>query len=207
MVAPFGRVAIVLLALLACPATSSAQALTIETAGDSVKIRAQHFSFLRGDALARLKDGQSVRVELTAMVLPASGQPAVAAARRIFALSYDLWEERFAVTTVEKRSRSMTHLTLPAAEAWCIDQLAIPLSALGSLGRDRPFWIRLEYRVLDGDTTSSSEESGFTLQTLIDLLSRVRKTDAGPEAIEAGPFRLSPKNSKYQNSSKSIGRE
>ena len=190
MVAPFGRVAIVLLAVLASPATSSAQTLAIETGSDSVKIRAQNFSFLRGDALARLKDGQSVRVELTVMVLPASGQPEVAAARRIFALSYDLWEERFAVTTVEKRSRSMTHLTLPAAEAWCIDQLVIPLSSLGTLGRDVPFWIRLEYRILDSETTPDSGESGFTLQTLIDLLSRVRKTDSAPHAIEAGPFRL-----------------
>jgi hypothetical protein len=192
VVAPFGLAAIVLLALIACPAQASAQTLTIETAGDSVKIRAQGFSFLRGDALARLKDGQSVRVELTAMVLPASGQPEVAAVRRIFALSYDLWEERFAVTTVEKRSQSMTHLTQSAAEAWCIDQIAIPLSALGVLGRDRPFWIRFEYRVLDADTTSASEDSGFTLQTLIDLLSRVRKTDSPPHTIEAGPFRLKP---------------
>ena len=183
---------IVGLALLACPAWLSAQTLTIETTGESLKIRAQGFSFLRGDALARLKDGQSVRVELTAMVLPASGQPEAAAARRIFALSYDLWEERFAVTTVEKRSQSMTHLTQPAAEAWCIDQVGIPLSALGSLGRDRPFWVRLEYRVLTADTTSASEESGFTLQTLIDLLSRVRKTDSPPQTIEAGPFRLKP---------------
>ena len=197
MVAAFER-AIVLFALLAWPVPSPAQTLTVDTIGGSLKIRAQDFSFLEGDPLDRLEDGQSVRVELTVMVLPASGQPEVAAARRIFALSYDLWEERFAVTTVEKRPQSISHLALAAAEAWCIDQLSIPIKALGSLGRDRPFWIRLEHRILSTDSTSGSEESGFTLQTLIDLLSRVRKTDSVPQTIEAGPFRLSPKDSKTQ---------
>ena len=186
-----GPVALVLVALLAWPAAQSpAQTLTIDTIGDTLKIRVHGFSFLKGDPLARLKDGQSVRVELTAMVLPAAGQPEVAAERRIFALSYDLWEERFAVTTVEKRPQSISHLALPAAEAWCTDQLGIPLSALRTLGRDHPFWIRLEYRILDSGSTQDSGESGFTLQTLIDLLSRVRKTDSAPHAIEAGPFRL-----------------
>lgn len=193
MVAASGPVALVLLVLLAWPAAQSpAQTLTIETVGDSLKIRARGFSFLKGDPLTRLQDGQSVRVELTAMALPAPGQPEVATIRRVFALSYDLWEERFAVTTVDKRSESITHLTRFDAEAWCIDHLVIPLNALGTLGRDRPLWIRLEYRVLDSGSASSSGESAFTLQTLIDLLSRVRKTDSAPQAIEAGPFRLRP---------------
>ncbi len=85
------------------------------------------------------------------MVLPAPGKSPAATARRIFALSYDLWEERFAVTTVDARSQSVSHLMLAAAEAWCVEQLAVPVSALGALGRDLPFWIRLEYRILDGD--------------------------------------------------------
>ena len=126
------------------------------------------------------------------MVLPAPGKPVAAAARRIFALSYDLWEERFAVSTVEKRSESITHLTLSAAEAWCIDQLRIPLKALGTLGRDVPFWVRLEYRFIETDAAANSEESGYTLQMLIDMLSRRHTTESAPEAIEAGPFRLRP---------------
>ena len=196
MVAASGPVLVALLILLAWPpAWSSAQTLTVDTGGDSLKIRAQGFSFLRGDPLARLKDGQSVRVELTATVLPGPGRPEVATTRRIFALSYDLWEERFAVTTVEKRPQSMTHLAQPAAEAWCIDQLRIPVNALGTLGRDQAFWIRLEYRILDADTGADSGESGFTLQALIDLLSRARKTASEPQAVESGPFRLSRKKS------------
>jgi len=190
------RVAFALLTVLGLTlAPSSAQTLTVDTAGDSLRIRAPGFSFLNGDPLARLKDGRSVRVELAAMVLPAPGKSVVAATRRIVALSYDLWEERFAVTTVEKRAQSASHLALAAAEAWCVDQVAIPLNALGAFGRDLPFWVRLEYRVLDGDTPADSTESGYTLQGLIDALSRRRKTDSSTHALEAGPFRLPARTS------------
>lgn len=190
------RVAAVLLTVLVLAAVpSSAQTLTVDTAGDAVRIRAQGFSFLTGDPLARLKDGRSVRVELAAMVLPAPGRSVVAATRRIFALSYDLWEERFAVTTVEKRSQSVSHLALAAAEAWCVDQVAIPVNALGGLGRDLPFWVRLEYRVLDTDPPADSKDSSYSLQGLIDALSRRRKTDSSTHALEAGPFSLPARRS------------
>ena len=190
------RAFVVLVVLLVWPAVrSSAQTLTVDTIGDSLKIRAPGLSFLKGDPLARLKDGRSVRVELAAMVLPAPGKSVVATTRRIFALSYDLWEERFAVTTVDKRSQSVSHLALAAAEAWCVDQVAIPVTALGALGRDLPFWVRLEYRILDGDATTDPAESGYTLQALIDALSRRRKTDSSTHALEAGPFRLQTRGS------------
>src|SRR5690606_28432390 len=59
-----GPAAVVLLVLLAWPAArSSAQTLTVDTTGEWLKIATQGFSFLAGDPLVRLKDGQSVRVE------------------------------------------------------------------------------------------------------------------------------------------------
>ena len=167
MVARRQRTAVVLLACLLWPAVrSSAQTLTVDTVGDSLRIRAPGFSFLKGDPLARLKDGRSVRVELAAMVMPAPGKSVVATTRRIFALSYDLWEERFAVTTVDKRSQSVS------------------------------FWIRLEYRILDSDATTDQTDSGYSLQALIDALSRRRKTDSSTHALEAGPFRLPARGSR-----------
>jgi hypothetical protein len=185
------RAALISLVLLALPAArSSAQTLTVDTAGDALKIRAPGVSFLKGDPLARLKDGRSVRVELAALVLPSPGKSPAAATRRIFALSYDLWEERFAVTTVEKRAQSVSHLALAAAEAWCVEQLTVPVNALGALGRDLPFWIRLEYRMLDEEGTSDPAETRYTLGGLIDALSRRRKFDSSTHALEAGPFRL-----------------
>jgi hypothetical protein len=94
------------------------------------------------------------------------------------------------VTTVGGRSQSVSHLAASAAEAWCVEQLIIPLSALSALGRDAPFWVRLEYRILDGDGASDPADSGYSLQALIDALSRRRKAEPSPNALEAGPFRL-----------------
>jgi hypothetical protein len=196
VVAAARRAAAVLLALAAsAPVIVSAQAVTVDTVGDELRIHAPGYSFLKGEPLARLKDGRSVRVELVASVLAAPGKSAAAAARRIFALSYDLWEERFAVTLVDARSRSVSHLMAAAAEAWCVEQLAVRLNALGPLGRDLPFWIRLEYRLLDGDAAQDPPDSGYTLQALIDALSRRRRTESSMRAIEAGPFRLPPRGS------------
>jgi hypothetical protein len=180
---------VALLALVVWPAESSAQALTVDAVGDGLRIRAPGFSFLKGDPLTRLRDGRSVRVELAALVLPGPGKPAAAAARRVFALSYDLWEERFAVTVLDARSQSVSHLALAAVEAWCVEQLVVPLNAIAALGRDAPFWIRLEYNVLDGEGGSGNPDSGYSLQGLIDLLSRRRKTDSPSHVLEAGPFR------------------
>ena len=61
------------------------------------------FSFIKGEPLARLKDGRSVRVDLELEVLPRPGAAAAAQRRQTFVLSYDLWEERFAVTLADAR--------------------------------------------------------------------------------------------------------
>ena len=184
------RVALVGVATLAWPAARvSSQSLTVTTVSGTVRVQAPGLRFIDGEPLARLKDGQSVRVDLELSVLAGPGATAAAQRKQTCALSYDLWEERFAVTVPDVPSRSISHLTPRAAEAWCVQQLAVPLSALGPLGRNVPFWIRLEYRVANG-TSAEREEGGFTLRGLIDIFSRRSKTGEVSHSIEAGPFRV-----------------
>jgi hypothetical protein len=182
------------LAFIALGAISvGAQSVTVTRVADAIVVRAPAFAFIKGDPLVRLKEGRSVRVDLDLSVLPRPGAAAATQVRQGFVLSYDLWEERFAVTRVGPPSTAAAYLTSAAAEAWCLEQLMVPVAALGNLGRDTPFWIRLEYRVLDGDTTSErSDTAGFTLRTLIDALSARRQATAWTDATEAGPFRLQP---------------
>jgi hypothetical protein len=168
----------------------SAQAVTISTANDSLRVHATGFGFIKGAALTRLKEGQSVRVDLEMNVLSKSGGAAVAKNRQTFVLSYDLWEERFAATQPGTPPRSVSHLTSTGVETWCLDQLTVPLKALGAVTRDAPFWIRLAYRFLDGDVATDPDDVGFTLRGLIDAFSRRRTTDEATYAFEAGPFRL-----------------
>ena len=177
------------LAALLAAAPAAAQPLTIVAAPDAVRVRAASWPFLTADTLARLKEGRTVRVELSVLVLGNPGRPPASAVRQVFAVSYDLWEERFAVATTGARPASVSHLTAGAAEAWCLDQLAIPASALGAVD-NRRFWLRLECRILDGDGAQDpGEDAGFTLQRLIDVLSRRGKADTAVRTLEGGPFR------------------
>jgi hypothetical protein len=183
-------VLLVLLALLvAGPGRAAAQTLSVTRAADSVKLRAPGWTFLTAEALTRLKEGRTVRVELAAVVLPAPGKSALTTVHRIFAVSYDIWEERFAVTIAPARTASVSHLTEAAAAAWCLEQVAVPVASLG--GSVDRFWIRVECRILDGDDGSGTDDEGLTLQRLIDVLSRRRKAESTARPLEGGPFRLS----------------
>jgi hypothetical protein len=181
--------ALALLALLAW-SPASAQTLGMSVSGDAVRIRAPGWSFLDGEPLARLKDGRTVRVEVVATALAAPGRTPITAVRQIFSLSYDLWEERFAVAVAGARAASISHMTAAAAEAWCVEQMAIPIASLGS-ANDSRFWLRLDCRMLDGEGAPESDDSeGLTLQRIIDALSRRKKHESPARSIDGGPFRL-----------------
>lgn len=184
------RLAVTIVAMVAWPAALwSLQPPTVATAAGVVHVHAPAFHFLDGEAIARLRDGQLVRIELQLAVLAGPGAAAAADHRRTFVLSYDLWEERFAVALPGAPRRAVSHLTATAAEAWCVQQLQVPVTAMGTLGREAPFWIRLDARVIDG-AGGGRDDEGLTLQRLIELLSRRRKTNDVSHTIEAGPFRI-----------------
>ena len=175
--------------LTSLDARLESQSMTVTTTGGDVRVQAPGFRFISGEPLDRLKDGLTVRVELELRVLAGPGAATAAAqTRQAFVLSYDLWEERFAAAVSGTGSRSVSHLTAAAAEAWCIQQLAVPVSGLGALG-SQPFWIRLESRILNG-TSNAREGEGLTLRGMIDALSRRQGSEKTSHSAEAGPFRV-----------------
>jgi hypothetical protein len=180
---------VVMAVALTWPVRLASQAVTVTTEGGSVQVQAPGFRFIAGETLTRLKDGLSVRVDLELGVLPRSGAAPAAARRQSFVLSYDLWEERFAVTVAGASARSISHVTSAAAEAWCVQQLALPVGMLGPLAHGQSFWVRLEYRVAEGGA-AAPDQDGLTLWDLIDVLSRRRTAGQPAHAIEAGPFRV-----------------
>jgi hypothetical protein len=180
--------AIAFIGSLAVPA--QAPPITITRVGNAIAATSPDLGVIKGDTLARLKDGRTVRVGFDLAVLPGPGGPAAARGRQTFVLSYDLWEERFAVTRPGPPLLTSSYLTAAAAEAWCLEHLTIPIDALGRL-RDAPFWIRLEYRVLDSEPPPAADDgAGISLRALIDLFSRRARTGTETHAFEAGPFRI-----------------
>jgi hypothetical protein len=178
------------LAILVLSLPVNAQTLNVRTVSNELHVRSSQLGFIGGDVLERLQDGRSVRVDFELTVLERPGGSIIARAQQSFNLSFDLWEQRYAVTRVGPMPRSISHLTARAAEDWCLDNVTVPVASLGRVGRDTPFWIRVEYRVQDQTPAADPAESTFTLQTLIDVLSRRRESQDKAKSVEAGPFRL-----------------
>ena len=148
--------------------------------------------FIDGEVLDRLRDGRSLRLDFELSVLAEPRGSVVAAARQSFNLSFDLWEERVAVTRIGTPTRSVSHLRPRDAEAWCLEHLTVAPSELGRLTRDTTFWIRLAYTAPDDvPEMDSREDEMYTLRRLIDVLSRRPRGGKLGKTVEAGPFRLS----------------
>lgn len=177
--------------VIVASAAVSTQSVTIATEAGVLHLRAPGFAFIEGVVADRLREGRSVRVDLELAVLDQPGGRMLTEARQSYALSFDLWEERFAVTRIGAPARSISHRTAKSAEAWCLENLTIPLTALSRLGRQAPFWIRLGYRLQDAASAPEGNgDDGLTLTTLIDRLSRRRDQRETGKTVEAGPFRL-----------------
>ena len=186
-----GAATLVVLAAVSL-ARLSAQTLSATLVTDALHVRAPDFRFLQGDVLMRLHDGRAERIDVRLDILARRDGPAAASAEQGFNVSFDLWEERFAVTRIGQPPRSVTHLTSTAAEAWCLDNVTVPVAALGA-ARAAPVWVRLTLRVHDDDPPPESdvEVMSLSMRRLIDALSLRRKPENPPRILEGGPFRLS----------------
>jgi hypothetical protein len=162
--------------------------LSVAWDGDDLRVAAPQLHFLAGKPLDRLKDGAAV-VFLTQLTLTTDNfTTSLRRTPERFIFSYDLWEEKFSVTKLGESQRTISHLSATAAEAWCLDNVAI--SSTG-LPQDRPFWLRFELRAAEPkDEAAVIGESGLNLTRLIEIFSR-RPRDQQPQwTADAGPLRL-----------------
>jgi hypothetical protein len=185
-----------LLASLSAPLAIAlgAQGLEFRLEGGSlIRVSAPSFQFLAGKPLERLKNGSSVSF-LGQLSLSTDGNRTIeqrAIAR--FALSYDIWEERFSavrysLSQTEEASRKSSPLSEAAIQAWCLDSLALDASRIPL---DQQVWVRLELRAEDvHDTGGLIGEPGISISRLIDLFSRPARPSQDHWQLDSGPFRL-----------------
>ena len=182
--------ALLALVFVASPPALAAQTLSVNAAGDVLHVKARDFAFIAGPLLNRLKEGRSVRLDFELTMLSKPEGPTVKQVVQAFTLSFDLWEERFAVSRTGSPPRSISHLRASDAENWCLENLTMSISSLG-IGRDTPFWLRLVYRVQDLEPVpAETPGERYTLRALIDRLSRRREEGDLAKSVSAGPFRL-----------------
>jgi hypothetical protein len=171
---------------------SAADGLFVRLDGDYLRISLPHIDFLKGKPLERLKDGVSVAFigQVTLTTSPNSLSPVARSVAR-FALSYDIWEERFSVTKIGQSPdsrRSASHLSAQMAENWCLDNLLIDRSQIPADGQ---FWVQLELRADDPrDQLGIIGDPGINLTRLIEILGRAPRSPQERWLFNTGPFRL-----------------
>lgn len=166
----------------------TAQSLSARIDRDQLHIAAPRLHFLIGEAFDRLRDGATVKYDFQLTARTDRNGKLVARTEEHFAISYDLWEEKFAITKLGSAPRSVSHLSALTAEAWCVDNTSIPVAALAG---NPAFWLRLDYRAADSAPPANQpDNSGFTLSGLIDIFSRRTRGEQLHGFEEAGPLRL-----------------
>ena len=177
-----------LLCLAALSSILLAQSLTARIDRDRLRLAAPRLHFLIGEALERLRNGATVKYDFQLTLRTEKSGKAVAREQQQFAVSYDLWEEKFAITKLGPSPRSVSHLSAAAAETWCVDNISLPVSTVTT---SQPFWLRLDFRADEsGGANDQTENSGFTLSGLIDIFSRRARGEQVHGFEEVGPLRL-----------------
>jgi hypothetical protein len=166
----------------------AAPALHLRLDGSDLRVTAPHLKFLTGKPLERLKDGASVAFLAQFSLAADANAAATRRAVERFVISYDLWEEKFSVAQTTRERHSISHLTAAAAEAWCLDRLALNVA---DIAPERPFWIRLELRAEDPkDQAAVVGEPGINLTRLIEVFSNPARALQPHWEATVGPVRL-----------------
>ena len=169
-------------------AASRAQEVSVRVAGDQLRIAAPSFRFLTGKPLDSLRNGVTVTYDVHVSVLSQDRQFVLRRALERFAVSYDLWEERFSVSRMRSSDAPATRLTAQAVEAWCLDRFSLPTAGLPD---GRSLIVRVDVQARNGRDTAPIEEDGLSIGALIELFSRSgRAPGVSQWRAESPPFTL-----------------
>ena len=161
--------------LLGTAIFAQSSVLTVERRGEFLQVSAPQIRLLSGKALNRLRDGATVHYTLALTAISENSREPLFQMRERFAVSFDLWEEKYTVVQLRSGGRSASRLTTNMAETWLLEAMPVPL---GAIPESRSFVIRLECFVDEPENDKEeNNNSGLSLAGLIDIFSR-RKSDA-----------------------------
>jgi len=170
------------------PAEGSVR-MTPRLDGEMLYVSAPELHFLTGKALDRLRDGSTVIFIAQLSLSLDDNKTFVRRQPQRFVFSCDVWDpEKFSVTKLGSAS-PRKGLSAHAAEAWCLESLAINTSGIAP---DKLVWLRLDLRVADlKDQADMVGDSGLSIRGLIDTLSRPARTWQKTWTVDVvPPFRL-----------------
>jgi len=163
--------------------------LLIRREGGRLRISAPQIRFLTGKPLEQLRNGATVGFVCQVTMTPTEISTSILArAVDRFVVSYDIWEEKFSAIRPGPPLRHAERLSVPAAEAWCLDEALTPPA---SLPLSSVFWIKLELRAEDPkESAAIIGEPGINLNRLVELFSRPPRSTQPHWMEVAGPLKL-----------------
>jgi hypothetical protein len=175
--------------LLLLPALLSAQSVSVKLDGDQLRVASPQLRFLGTEVLQRLHNGIAVNYVFTIGIAPERySKPLIEVTYR-FVVSYDIFEEKFAVSRINPNPHSITHLSEAAAQLWCLDSIMLSPAKLRS---DQSFWVILDYKAEEPKSTAtdSSNANDSLMGQLIDVFSRKAPRQESHGVVAGGPFRI-----------------
>ncbi len=174
--------------ILGANALAKSRSLTAELHGDHLRVRAPQMRFIEGEALEKLHNGTTVAYVISMAVVAEQNVKPTFLLEERFLVSYDLWEEKYSVVQAGPGGRAASRLTAVMAEAWCLENMPIPLQAVPER---QSFMIRLECSIEENENGNvGKSSSSLTLAGLIDIFSRKRKTEPPKWEAVSGFLRL-----------------
>jgi hypothetical protein len=172
--------------------------MAVVARGDSLKVGLRdglvvvdvpRMDLFRGSILTQLKNGKAVAFDFHLALWTGSKTNIRRRAFERFVVSYDLWEEKFAVTNLRKPRANAAGLTPRQVEFWCLQHLSMPAPDLTG---EENAGARLDVRAVDSDhEVDLFANDGLNLTGLIELLSRPARKDENRWTFESAALRVS----------------
>jgi len=152
-----------------------------------LRVAAPNLRFLEGRTLRRLQDGAGLVFSLQLSLSRDQFQTVSRRQVERFVVSFDLWEEKFAIVRLGAAKQQASHLSREAAERWLFDHSTVSLNGLTP---DGAHWIRAELRADDPrDTGGFLLDPAVTLTRLVEWFGRTQRGETERWTLEHGPFR------------------
>jgi len=160
--------------------------LTVRKDDGVLRVAAPNLHFLEGKTLRRLQDGAGLVFSLQLSL--SQDQFRTVSRRQMdrFVVSFDLWEEKFAIVRLGGAREQASHLSREAAERWMFRHTELPLKGLAA---DSAQWVRAELRADDPrDAGGFLLDPTVTLTRLVEWFGRSQRGDSERWSLEHGPF-------------------
>lgn len=174
-----------LLVLALVPALS-ADSLSARLRGDHIFVVPPKLDLMRPAIFARLKNGGTVTYDFHVALWVGNRQTVRRRAFERFIVSYDLWEEKFAISGLRKPRAGVTNVDSRSIAAWCAEHIAIPA---GDIKPHESIWLKLEIRAADPKKDPALLDEGLNLINLVEILSRPSRAEQQRWSFESAELR------------------